>query len=198
MSETRKAGEYEITQSIQIGDKELVIGENMQDKDGNFYFVADYIRNDLFAVYENCMLSGDFIEIAEIYSKRLQTQIQKLKDRYIDMPKSVITADMCCPLKYTDSIENKVIAVKLSALRPEYRIESEQIYRVTGGFGANGNARGNAVYCKNLYNGTEVRFERQNIEGVVKPSCLPEWAKNKLELEHKTKTKKKSHKAIER
>lgn len=92
MSETRKAGEYEITQSIQIGDKELVMGENMQDKDGNFYFVADYIRNDLFAVYENCMLSGDFIEIAEIYSKRIQTQIQKLKDRYIDMPKSVITA----------------------------------------------------------------------------------------------------------
>lgn len=199
MSETRKAGDYEITQSIHIGDKEIVMGENIQDKDGNFYFVADYTHNDLFAAYENCLISSDFIEIAEIYTNRMQSRINKLKEeqKKINVPKSIITAEMCCPLKYTDSIENKVIAIKLNELRPEYRIASEQLYIVTGGFGAYGNSRGRTVYCKNLYNGTETRFDRSSVQGVIKPSFLPEWARDKLKIEHdkqRNSIKPKQHK----
>lgn len=70
--EIRKAGEYTITQSIKIGDKELVLGEDFSNKEGLFYMVANY--EELFGVvgrYDNVMVSDDFLGIVELFSKRL-------------------------------------------------------------------------------------------------------------------------------
>lgn len=50
---------------------------------------------------------------------------------------------------------------------------------MTGGFGASANARGSAVFCKNLYDGKNTRFERMDVLGEVKPECMPDWAKEK-------------------
>ena len=41
MDEIRKAGDYTIIQTMQIGEKELVIGENMNAADGNYYMTAN-------------------------------------------------------------------------------------------------------------------------------------------------------------
>ena len=38
--EKRMAGDYEITHSVHIGDKEIVIGEDLDNKDGYFYIRA--------------------------------------------------------------------------------------------------------------------------------------------------------------
>ena len=40
MDEIRKAGDYTITQSITIGSKEFVIGEDFKNKDGLFYRIG--------------------------------------------------------------------------------------------------------------------------------------------------------------
>ena len=53
--EIRKAGDYEITHSIHIGDRELVMGENSKAEDGQFYFIGDCTRNDLFERFENAV-----------------------------------------------------------------------------------------------------------------------------------------------
>lgn len=40
MEEKRMAGDYEIIQAVQIGDREVVLGENPQDETGMKYMCA--------------------------------------------------------------------------------------------------------------------------------------------------------------
>ena len=39
--------------------------------------------------------------------------------------------------------------------------------------------RGSAVFCKNLYDGKNTRYERMDVLGEVKPERMPDWAKEK-------------------
>ena len=198
--EKRMAGDYEITHSIHIGDNELVMGENLNSQTGDFYMVADCIQNDIFIRYENCYVSKDFTELAEIFAQRLTEQIQKLKSEHekITVPKNFITMDMCTPVKYEDSILNKVIVIKPQVLRSEHRISVNQLYLATGGNGSYGNARGSAVFCTNLYTQKNTRFERHNVMGTVEPEKLPEWAKDNLAEIIEKRDKAKNHKEKER
>ena len=52
MDEIRKAGDYTIIKAMQIGEKELVIGKNMNAADGNFYIAANYESNELFKDFQ--------------------------------------------------------------------------------------------------------------------------------------------------
>lgn len=79
MADVRMADNYRIINSIHIGDKEIVLGVDMKNSDGNYYMVADYEKNELFERYSNACVGDDFIEIAEIYSNRLKGQVDKLK-----------------------------------------------------------------------------------------------------------------------
>ncbi len=52
------------------------------------------------------------------------------------------------------------------------------------------NARGSAVFCRNLYDGKDTRYERMDVLGEVKPERMPDWAKEKaaaISRKHKTK-----------
>lgn len=42
MEDTRKVNGYTITNSMQIGEREVVLGENMNEECGNYYLVADF------------------------------------------------------------------------------------------------------------------------------------------------------------
>ena len=61
---------------------------------------------------------------------------------------------------------------------------------MTGGFGASANARGSAVFCKNLYDGKNTRYERMDVLGEVKPECMPDWAEKKAILFRHTQSSK--------
>ena len=181
--EIRKAGDYEITHSIHIGDRELVMGENSKAEDGQFYFVGDCTRNELFERFENCLISNDFLELADIFSKRLQEQVQKLKDeREKTHSAEMITSVMCCPGSERGNYKDKVIVIKPSVLRPEYRSAVYQLYLATGGNGLNPGGMGTAAYCTNLYTGKRTRFERYDVAGIIKPEQFPAWAKERLSV----------------
>lgn len=96
------------------------------------------------------------------------------------VPREVITAEMCLPLKNDDSLEGKVAAVRTDSIRPEYRSAEHQLVLVTGGNGARERSFGSACYCITLYSGEHERWERYDLAGEVKPECLPEWAKGRL------------------
>lgn len=51
-TEKRMAGDYEIIQAVQIGDREVVLGENPQDETGMKYMCAFCRQNALFAEQE--------------------------------------------------------------------------------------------------------------------------------------------------
>ena len=187
MEEKRMAGDYEIIQAVQIGDREVVLGENPQDETGMKYMCAFCRQNALFAEYSEVMASDDFPEIVELFGQRVAEQAQKThielnKPRIQGIDDRPITAEGCIPISYEDDLHGKIVVIKPEVLRREYRHATCQLQLCTSGSGAYPNSRGTACYCTELYSGQRARFERSDILGVIAPEDLPKWAKHYLEL----------------
>lgn len=199
-TEKRMAGDYEIIHAVQIGDNEVVVGENQKDIDGQKYMVANCQKNELFARYEEVLVSDNYPEIMKTFGQRIAAQAEKVKNELLceNVDTTPITADKCEPDRYDKCIEGKVIVIRAEVLRQEYQVSTRQIQLCTGGFGAQANSRGSACFCTNLYNGKESRFERRDVLGELKPELMPEWAKEKLaEIQTKRAEKQMKQKAKE-
>lgn len=183
--EKRMAGDYEIIQSVYIGDREIVVGENQADSDGLPYLVAYYESNAILGRYYDAVGSDDFLEIMEIYGQRITEQAQKTREE-LSKPKlqgidnRPITAEGCTPISYDDDLNGKVIVIKPEVLRPEYRRATSQVKLCTGGFGAYPHSRGSAVFCTEVYTGRQSRFERRDVLGVLEPENQPQWVQHYL------------------
>ena len=59
-NEKRMAGEYEIIHAVQIGDRGIVVGENSADTNGQKYMTAFCESNELFARYDEVLVSDDY------------------------------------------------------------------------------------------------------------------------------------------
>lgn len=183
--EKRIAGDYEIIQSVHIGDREIVVGENQADTDGLPYLVAYYESNVIIGRYYDAVGSDDFPEIMEIYGQRIMEQAQKTraelsKPQIQGIDNSAITAEGCTPISYDDDLNGKVIVIKPEVLRPEYRRATSQLKLCTGGFGAYPHSRGSAVFCTEIYTGRQSRFERRDILGILEPENQPKWVQHYL------------------
>lgn len=175
----RMAENYEITQSMKVGDREVVFG--IDEKNTMPYFCAFYERNDIMGAYSECMVGDDYLEITELFSDRIKEQCVKtrMEQTKVTVPREIITKNMCFPMKDEDLV-GKIMAVRAEILRPEYRTADNQLILITGGHGAKENSRGSACFYKNIYSGESGRWERYDLQGEVKPECLPQWAKEKL------------------
>lgn len=78
-NEKRMAGDYEIIQSIHIGDREIVVGENQNAENDMPYMVAFYESNAVIGRYYDVVGSDDYSEIIEIYGQRIMGQAQKTR-----------------------------------------------------------------------------------------------------------------------
>lgn len=185
--EKRMADSYEITQAIRVGDREIVFG--VDENNANPYLCAYYQSNDLFGEYSECLLGDDYAEMIGIYAKRIEEQGNRLKEERssVAVPIEPITAEQCVPDDYKKSIEGKVVVIRPEVLRREYRTADRQLWLCTGGFGAQGNSRGSACFCTNLYSGKETRWERRDVLGEMK--ALPDWAKERLAVVQEQRTK---------
>lgn len=186
--EKRMADNYEITQAVHIGRKEVVMG--VDEKNAMPYFCAFYSSNEIFGSYSDGIISDDYVEIMELFAERVRQQCEEVREeqKRITVPREPVTRDMCLPLAGDMGLAGKVAAIRKECLRPEYRSAPYQLVYVTGGHGALKNARGSACFCTNLYSGKSSRWERQDIQGEVKPECLPDWAREKaakIEKRHK-------------
>jgi hypothetical protein len=98
------------------------------------------------------------------------------------LPHRVMTAADCIPDGADSGLVGKLVIICPEALMHEFRSSDYQLKIVLGGFGAQPNARGNAIFCEDLYTGEKSRFERQEVLGVADPEKLPDWAFKKLAL----------------
>lgn len=183
--EKRMAGDYTIIASLRVGDREVIIGEDKNAAKGEKFMCGMGQRTDLFVLYEDCMVSDDYLEIAELFGKRINGQVEKTRDEFSQLAKpgiddTPLTKADCEPVSYADSILDKVIVIKAEVLRPEYQRATRQLKLCRGGFGAYGNSRGSACYCTDLMTGKESRFERRDVLGTISPDKLPQWAKDGL------------------
>ena len=193
--EKRMAGNYEIIHSIYIGDREIVVGEDLSNTEGN-KFVCAYCRPDLiYAVYNEVMGSDDYAEIIQLFGERVAEQAVKTREMFNDLrlegqDVSPLTIKDCTPISGDDDLHDKVIVIKPEKLRREYQRANYQLKLCTGGFGASPNSRGNACFCVDLFSGKSSRFERYEVMGTLKEEQLPKWAKDGLEAYRKKEQKK--------
>lgn len=113
-TEKRMAGDYEIIHAVQIGDNEVVVGENQKDIDGQKYMVANCETNELFARYNEVLVSDDYPEIMKIFGRRITEQAEKVKNELLreDVDMTPVTADKCELDSYDKYIEGKVIVIR--------------------------------------------------------------------------------------
>ena len=185
MADKRMAGDYEIIQSMMIGDKEIVLGENPKDTSGLPYMCAFCEDNGIVARFYDAVGGDDFCEIAQEYGQRIAKQAEGTKQALLNERagldgNSIITAAQCEGISSKDDLHGKVIVIKPEVLRREYRAAAHQLKLCTGGFGASPNSRGSACFCTDLLTGKESRFERRDVLGTMEPDKLPQWAKDGL------------------
>ncbi len=169
---------YEVKTALHIGDREIIIAEDMNEPEGLFYMKAEYTENGIVGQYDRIIYSSEYIEVMSHFAASVERQIAAIRETLPEYAPMPITPDKCHPHDYSEDLNGKVVAIKASSLRPEYRREDVQLVCVTGGNGARGNARGNAVFCYHLNDGRQTRFERYDVMGVVKE--LPDWARERL------------------
>ena len=184
--EKRMAGNYEIIHSVYIGDREIVVGEDLANTEGNKFMCA-YCRPALiYAVYDDVMGSDDYAEIIQLFGERVAEQAAKTREMFNDLrlegqDVSPLTIKDCTPITGDDDLHNKVIVIKPDKLRREYQKANYQLKLCTGGFGASPKSRGNACFCVDLFSGEKSRFERYEVMGTLKEEQLPKWARDGLE-----------------
>ena len=198
MDEVKKIGDYSVKYSMYIGHKDIALGENPNADKDERYMCCFVENNAIFERYSEVLVSDDFAEIAKVFGQRVADAAEEIIRENESAGKELgtneeITAEDCAPISSEDSIENKVVVIKGSILRPEFRYANHQLMLCTGGFGAYPRSRGSACFCVDLYSGKEARFERQDILGTLEQSQLPQWAALGLD-QYRNEHRQKSHK----
>ena len=186
-NEKRMVGDYEVIQAFQFGDREVVLGENLNAPPGELFLCAYAQRNELFVQYFDAIVSDSYVEIAKLYVDRVVQQTDKtiaeMQYPHLEgVDRSIIAKEDYAPVYYEDDLRDKIVVIKPEVLRREYRQGPYQLRLCTGGFGASPKSRGNACFCRDLLTGKTSRFERLDIAGIMPMDKLPTWAKKGLEI----------------
>ena len=177
--EKRMIENFEVIHSLQIGAREVVVGVSPEQE----FMCCFYTQDGMREYYAEAMASDDYLEIMELYTDRLKGQVAALQAhrKTLHIPLELLGSEHCFPLLDDDDITGKVVAVKPSSLRYEYRRADCQLLLVTNGSGARSYSRGTSVYGVNVFTGRRAgRWERQDVLGEVRPEFLPQWAKEHL------------------
>lgn len=198
MDEKRMVGDYTVLNSMYIGHREIILGENPKAASGERYVCCYAERVMFYEQYLEAQVSDDFAEIVKLYGERVTQAADEIMKETEKVTLEIgmndeITAKDCKPISSDDAIEDKVIVIRGNVLRPEFRHASHQLMLCTGGFGAQKNARGRTCYCISLYSGKQTSFYRGDVLGVMDKRALPEWAKIGLQNALEIRQNEKSH-----
>ncbi|HCV06184.1 MAG TPA: hypothetical protein DGS89_00540 [Oscillibacter sp.] len=198
MDEKRMVGDYTVINSMYIGHREIILGENQKAASGERYVCCYAERVMFYEQYLEAQVSDDFAEIVKLYGERVTQAADEIMKETEKVTSEIgmndeITAKDCKPISHDDAIEDKVIVIRGNVLRPEFRHASHQLMLCTGGFGAQKNARGRTCYCISLYSGKQTSFYRGDVLGVMDKRALPEWAKIGLQNAFEIRQNEKSH-----
>lgn len=168
---------YRIIHSMIIGSQEIILGEKQAECLDKRYLYAHDDLDHLDKGYED-VETGDYLEMLERYTKRIQGEINTLRDaeQKLGGPNAPIRAEHCLLDDHAKSILGKFVVLKAEVFRPEYQRANQQICYVTGGSGAKANPKEKVLLAKNVCDGRAAQFERSEVQGLVDMSCLPEWA----------------------
>ena len=181
MDDNRIIDGYAVLHAIRIDGAEQIVAE--KDHQYRLYRVERVSGlgiEEYTVVFEN----RDYLKAMREFTRRINSALDGLDLSRVYRGSPLVDfrleAEDCVPGGMADDLRDKVVAIKAEVLSPEYRAGSYQLMLAEGGFGCAPNARGQSVFCKELYSGESVRWARADILGVVDEPLLPTWAKEKL------------------
>ncbi len=102
------------------------------------------------------------------------------------LPEELFTSEQVIPKSYLQDYTNKILIIKPSWFKPEYRSPKNQLFLAECGFGCDPSKMGTAVYGQFLIDGERTRIERFDFLGIIADEFVPKWAKEKVnELKNK-------------
>lgn len=127
-NEKRMAGSYAIIQAFRIGDREIVLGEDLNAKPEEHYMCAYCQQNEIAALYNEVMVSDDYCEIVKLFAERLSEQAEKtraevLRPKFQGIDVTPLTNKDCTPITYDDDLNGKVVVIRPGVLRREYQLD---------------------------------------------------------------------------
>ena len=183
--EKRTVNGFEVRFAMHIGEQEVLL---LLDPDSTEtpYMVAYCEGNPAFVAERLVEVVGsdDYLEAVDEFLKRVQGQVDQVRtDRALyGEPQEVFGKEHCLLSEGIEAdLHGRVVVMRPSALRPEYRNVAYQIVYVSGGFGAAANARGSAVYGYDVYSGDKSNWRRPDVLGILDPAKAPDWVKPGVE-----------------
>ena len=130
--EKRMAGDYEIIQSVYVGDKEVVLGENPADTSDGKYLCSFCQHSDLVALHQDLFISDNYLEVMKIFGERIVQQAEKVRQELSaaeaqGVSTVPLSAADCIPLSPSDDLTGKIIVIRAEVLRQEYQTVTHQL-----------------------------------------------------------------------
>ncbi len=198
----RMAGSYAVRSAFFINGKEIVFG--IDDKEKEPYLVAHCKYDNPFGVpeYYNCVVSDDYAEAMQTLGRRISQEAEmSLENTMRRGVSNTLTAEDCIPGSGSGDFEGELVVIRPDCLQRDRRTADYQLCLAEGGFGCRANANGRAVYVKTIFDGRALRYERNDVLGIIRPDRIPDWTKERLEpgkAQQKPEKPKKKHRSYER
>jgi hypothetical protein len=104
---------------------------------------------------------------------------EKIQTAISDM-RPMLDEKHCIKKSGEKNYTGQLLILKESMLGPWALEPENQLWIACHGFGTSPTASGRAVYVKNLIDGEQARFNRQDFYGIAMINRLPEWAREAL------------------
>ena len=189
-------GEDEIILAVPFGGKEYVIGRNPKNSEGLAYMTAVIEYSDWGRVkVSDTFRHRDYLQLMSEFTDRIQTRTAELQAEQDGKPYALdcFTAKCCIPGSKTADYSGQVILIDPAALAPEYATVDNQLCLAKSGNGCKPDGHGTKVYATNIASGERYYHRRHEVLGIVRPECIPEWAREKLD-EIKRQEQQRNHK----
>lgn len=180
--EKRMVQNYEVKNTIHIGGKEILLAEDPSSKEP--YMVCEARWDNPFGVdiYEKAVVGADYLEAMTVFLGRVSGAVQHIREQRAErgVTGEPLTAPDCIPDSASSHYEGQLVVIRPEKMVASARTADMQLLLATAGNGCNPDARGQAVFCKNLFTGKTIRWERTDVAGIILPERVPAWARQKL------------------
>ena len=179
---------YEVLNSIQINQSEIILAENA-DVEHRYMVVENRFTEYYINSGDNNIYTGhtnDFLEALDVFTQQVRYNIDCVKStrevhqNLYGVEPIMLTAADCLPNSHKQDFTGKLIIVKAEELKPEYRTAESQYVVCSHGNGARPNAIGTSVFGTELLSGSTVCYGRHQIAGIADLEKLPEWAAKRI------------------
>ena len=179
--EPRMADTYEIESAFFINGKEIVFGAD--EKAELKYMVGFCSINPIFGFeqYHDCIATPSYAEAMQEFGQRIKEEAEKALE--IQKGRGIyetLTIDDCIPGSRNGDYEGELVVIRADLLQRDKQTADYQLCRAVGGFGCKACAGGRAVYCRTVYDDREMRYDRTDVLGIIRPERVPDWASERI------------------